>query len=166
MGPLVAADALVRWCRRIVGARGQTRRFCCHTARARRTLLVVSARAVAAAAALLVIVTSCTGSPVATKHRQEQPSPTAPTKNGLQIAAERHTIADRILRARSRAVREHDEKAWLAPLDPSNTALVQRERRLFENLGRLPLQVFTRDRADLRRGPAVGLPGPDVQGRA
>lgn len=103
----------------------------------------MSARAAAAAAALLVIVTSCTGSPVATKHRQEQPSPTAPKKNGLQIAAERHTIAERILRARSRAVREHDEKAWLAPVDPSNTALVQRERRLFANLSRLPLQVFT-----------------------
>ena len=32
----------------------------------------------------------------------------------------------------------------MAPLDPSNTALVQRERRLFANVGRLPLQVFTR----------------------
>ena len=103
----------------------------------------MSARAAAAAAALLVIVTSCTGSPVATKHHQEQPSPTTPTKNGLQVEAERHAVADRILRARSRAVREHDEDASLAPLDPSNAALVRRERRLFANLSRLPLQVFT-----------------------
>lgn len=102
----------------------------------------MSARAAAALAALLVIVTSCTGAPVATKHHQE-PGPATPTQNGRQVEAERHAIADRILRARARAVREHDERAWLAPLDPADTALVQRERRLFANLSRPPLQVFT-----------------------
>ena len=85
-------------------------------------------------------------------HRQpgrDEAPPGAAQPDGADVErpadrGEPHTIAERILRARSRAVREHDEKAWPAPLDPSNTALVQRERRLFANVGRLPLQVFTR----------------------
>ena len=104
----------------------------------------MSARVAAVAAALVALVSSCTAPAVP----ESAPTPSAtapatPTKGVLELEREQHAAADRILKQRARAVREHDLRAWLAPIDPSNEALVRRERRLFANLSRLPLQVFT-----------------------
>ena len=99
------------------------------------------------ATVLAAVLSACTGAPAATRHLSPARSVEATTApsgpNGLQAEAQRHAVAVRVLRARAAAVRRHDEAAWLAPLDPANTGLVRRERRLFANLTRLPLQTFT-----------------------
>lgn len=60
----------------------------------------------------------------------------------LPSDARLHALVTRILKRQARAVRDGDEAAFLAPVSRSEPALVAAERRLFENLQRLPLQRF------------------------
>lgn len=47
-----------------------------------------------------------------------------------------------LLRARERAVRERDLRAWMATVDPGAVAFRQRQRQAFANLMRLPVQTL------------------------
>ncbi|CAN5490847.1 hypothetical protein BH10ACT10_BH10ACT10_05960 [soil metagenome] len=65
--------------------------------------------------------------------------------NGQVAVAQHHEMAQRILHRRERAVRDGDEDAYLAAVDPSNRTLVASQRRRFENLVRLPLATYRLD---------------------
>ena len=54
-------------------------------------------------------------------------------------------MAQRILHRRERAVRRHDEQAFLADVDPSDEGSLSRQRRRFENLVQLPLATYQLD---------------------
>ncbi len=101
------------------------------------------------AGALVVVLTllsACAGDlPPARPAPQQSPVPRVEVaaRNGLRVDAARHAMAQRIMHRRQRAVRQKDEQAFLADLDPANTAMRERQRRLFANLTRLPLQTFT-----------------------
>lgn len=102
---------------------------------------------------VLSLLTGCTGTGDEPTTRPAPQQPARPgaavaARNGLQVAAERHAIAQRIMHRRARAVRQRDEGAFLADLDPADAALRDRQRRLFANLTRLPLQTFTLDAED------------------
>lgn len=106
---------------------------------------------IGAAVAVLSLVTGCTGGapPAAPRAGSSaRPTVTPSARTGLQVEAERHRMAQRIMHRRERAVRTRDEQAFLTDLDPADTALRARQRRLFENLTALPLQTFTLDAED------------------
>ncbi|NUR07782.1 MAG: hypothetical protein HOQ22_07180 [Nocardioidaceae bacterium] len=93
----------------------------------------------------LLLTAGCTAAP-ASDHPlapATSPSATVRTPTGLQVEAQRHRIAERIMQRRERAVRDKDERAFLSTLDVSNTAMVRRQKRLFANLVAMPLRTFT-----------------------
>src|SRR5689334_1260369 len=66
--------------------------------------------------------------------RSPSASPTKfePTRDDFQRVGE-------VLRTRAQAVRAHDERAFLATVDPQQPALVASQRTLYENLAQLPI---------------------------
>ena len=81
--------------------------------------------------------------PVATSSAGRRSGP--PTRTAVQVEAARHAMAQRVMHRRERAVHTGDEALFLADVDPGNTALVTRQRRLYSNLRKLPLETFTLD---------------------
>ena len=105
--------------------------------------------------AVLTLLAGCTSelptvrpAPSASPDGAAGPGVPVAARNGLQVDAARHAMAQRIMHRRERAVRQKDERAFLADLDPGNAALRARQRRLFANLVQLPLQTFSLDAQD------------------
>ena len=104
-------------------------------------------RAAAAVGALatLALLAGCTaGTP--SRARPPAPPTASSTHVNSQLAdVELQAMAQRIVHRRERAVRRHDLRAYLADLDPANSALLARERRRFANLVQLPLKTYQLD---------------------
>ena len=123
-------------------------------------------RAAAAVGALatLALLAGCTaGTP--SRARPPAPPTASSTHVNSQLAdVELQAMAQRIVHRRERAVRRHDLRAYLADLDPANSALLARERRRFANLVQLPLKTYQLDAVAttlaerLRRRDGSGTP--------
>ena len=102
------------------------------------------ARAAAALLALGLLAGCTTGAPPSTPDATPSAAG-SPRVNQQVVEAQLHEMAQRILHRRERAVRRHDEKAYLADVDPANERLVARQRQRFANLVRLPLSTYQLD---------------------
>jgi hypothetical protein len=100
----------------------------------------------------LALLSSCTSGAPAVEPPASPSSPaateTVSRTNGQVAEAQLHEMAQRILHRRERAVQRDDVKAYLADVDPDNSALVSRERRRFANLVQLPLSTYQLDAVD------------------
>ena len=104
-------------------------------------------------------------------------SRTSPSKAALDTAVAARSAEQRLLDRRAKAVLDDDEEAFLAPVARDEPELLARQRRLFENLQKLPVQAlsFAPDGSSriLRTltlrgfdtGPGVGMAGFRVERR-
>jgi hypothetical protein len=104
-------------------------------------------------------------------------SPGASPSKARPHAVDSRSPEQRLLDRRAKAVLDDDEQAFLAPVARNEPVLLARQRRLFDNLQRLPVErlAFTPDGGHrvLRRltlrgfdaGPEVGMAGFDVERR-
>ena len=91
-----------------------------------------------------LLLSGCTAAPgrsaSPTPATTSSPTPSTTTSSGP--GPDLHTVADRILHRRAAAVRGDDRQAFLADVAHRDPRFVARQRRLFDNLVQLPLQVF------------------------
>jgi hypothetical protein len=105
-------------------------------------------RAAAAVGALatLALLAGCTaGTQSRARPPAAMPTDSSTHVNSQLADVELQAMAQRIVHRRERAVRRHDLRAYLADLDPANSALLGRERRRFANLVQLPLKTYQLD---------------------
>ncbi|GAA1381093.1 hypothetical protein [Catellatospora chokoriensis] len=82
----------------------------------------------------------------ACSEKREQPPPLITERTAPSLARDPHiervSAVNEILARRVKAVRDGDERVFLADLDQTNTALVQQQRMLFANLRQFKLTTF------------------------
>jgi hypothetical protein len=75
-------------------------------------------------------------------HQSPHPPPAAAAQAAPGGAAGREGAVQALLDRRARAVLDHDERAFLADVDPANSGFVARQRGVYRGLARVPFQTF------------------------
>ncbi|MBY8873526.1 hypothetical protein K7640_16950 [Micromonospora sp. PLK6-60] len=89
--------------------------------------------------AVVLVLALCAGSAVALKSQLDAEHAASAAELDEKYNPIREEEIEALLDARGRALRAKDLKAFLAPFDPANKALVAQQTRLFRNLLKVPL---------------------------